>query len=358
MTQGCFRLDLGFAPEVVSLTAVDLCSHGLISGVTGSGKTSSAKIIAESLSASGVPVFAVDAKGDFAGISQTQAASGRYLQEIDSRENSTTQPPPVIFWDPSGVNGHRISLQPAKSRQRGPLLSNLRRIHSSGAGYVGVLQAENLLKTPHAYSEFVFQLLLQLGDQPENSPAENLCPQLVVLIEEAHLVFNKLQDRELRAIVEALGRLSENGIAVVFIAPDPGLAPEDVDAALGFRIQHGLWTFSKETMRRLERRLDGEGAAARDEMCEIIRSLGIGEAVVSLPNQPGWRRTSIRRPMTRDGAITDAERRSIIAATSRAGELSLGVPTAARSIGDPRPSSVRRARRPHVRSRTRGRNAR
>ena len=42
--------------------------HGLITGATGTGKTVTLKVLAESFSSAGVPVFMVDVKGDLAGM--------------------------------------------------------------------------------------------------------------------------------------------------------------------------------------------------------------------------------------------------------------------------------------------------
>src|SRR6476659_4389242 len=44
--------------------------HGLVAGATGTGKTKTLQLMAEQLSAQGVPVFAADVKGDLSGISQ------------------------------------------------------------------------------------------------------------------------------------------------------------------------------------------------------------------------------------------------------------------------------------------------
>src|SRR5918992_1859825 len=44
--------------------------HGLIAGATGTGKTRSLQLMAEQLSALGVPVFAADMKGDLGGLLQ------------------------------------------------------------------------------------------------------------------------------------------------------------------------------------------------------------------------------------------------------------------------------------------------
>jgi DNA helicase HerA-like ATPase len=44
--------------------------HGLIAGATGTGKTVTLRVIAEKLSAIGVPVFMADVKGDLSGIAR------------------------------------------------------------------------------------------------------------------------------------------------------------------------------------------------------------------------------------------------------------------------------------------------
>src|SRR4051794_3751832 len=50
--------------------------HGLISGATGTGKTKTLQVLAEQLSAAGVPVFASDVKGDLSGVSAPAEAGG------------------------------------------------------------------------------------------------------------------------------------------------------------------------------------------------------------------------------------------------------------------------------------------
>ena len=47
--------------------------HGLIAGATGTGKTVTLRVMAESLSAAGVPVFMADVKGDLAGLAKAGA---------------------------------------------------------------------------------------------------------------------------------------------------------------------------------------------------------------------------------------------------------------------------------------------
>lgn len=84
--------------------------HGLIAGATGTGKTVSLKVLAESFSDAGVPVFLVDIKGDVSGLIQP----GVENKNVTERVTSMNIPDwhfsgfPVRFWDVYGEKGTPI----------------------------------------------------------------------------------------------------------------------------------------------------------------------------------------------------------------------------------------------------------
>lgn len=84
--------------------------HGIITGASGSGKTTTVKVMAESFSDAGIPVFYVDVKGDLASISK----EGINNSNIDDRVNKLGltefkyQAFPTTFFDVFGKNGHPI----------------------------------------------------------------------------------------------------------------------------------------------------------------------------------------------------------------------------------------------------------
>src|SRR5438445_10098108 len=78
---------------VVSIPAAMCNRHGLIAGATGTGKTKTLQLMAEQLSALGVPVFAADVKGDLSGISQP----GQPSDGVTRRAGELG-----IDWSPSG----------------------------------------------------------------------------------------------------------------------------------------------------------------------------------------------------------------------------------------------------------------
>ncbi len=97
--------------------------HGLIAGATGTGKTVSLQVIAESFCQAGVPCFMADIKGDLSGISQPGKVSSFIEKRIPefglNQEDLAFEGCPVRFYDVFGKQGH-----PMRTRvsNMGPLL--------------------------------------------------------------------------------------------------------------------------------------------------------------------------------------------------------------------------------------------
>ena len=97
--------------------------HGLISGATGTGKTVSLKVLAESFSDAGVPVFLADIKGDLASLAQMGADEKHVTERVSSMnlqaDGFAYRSYPVYFWDLYGEMG--MPLRAAVS-EMGPIL--------------------------------------------------------------------------------------------------------------------------------------------------------------------------------------------------------------------------------------------
>lgn len=84
--------------------------HGIITGASGSGKTITLKVLAESFSSCGIPVFLVDVKGDLAGM----CVKGIENENVNKRiqdlnlEGFSFSSFPTEFWDVYGDFGHPI----------------------------------------------------------------------------------------------------------------------------------------------------------------------------------------------------------------------------------------------------------
>ncbi|MEQ1834053.1 MAG: helicase HerA-like domain-containing protein, partial [Candidatus Eisenbacteria bacterium] len=109
------------APEpVVTLPLAMANRHGLIAGATGTGKTKTLQLLAEQFSASGVPVFLADLKGDLSGV----AAAGEPSDRVTQRAKDTGWvwkgvPRPVEFLSLTGERGAQLR---ATVSSFGPLL--------------------------------------------------------------------------------------------------------------------------------------------------------------------------------------------------------------------------------------------
>ena len=113
--------------------------HGLVAGATGTGKTVTLQVLAETFCQAGVPCFMADMKGDLSGISQ----AGRMSSFIEKRKdafgipNPEFQPCPVRFFDVFGEQGHPIR---ATVSQMGPqLLSRLMSLNETQAGVLNIV---------------------------------------------------------------------------------------------------------------------------------------------------------------------------------------------------------------------------
>ncbi len=97
------KIELGFSDQPVVLDPSMAMRHGLIAGATGTGKSTTLKVLAEGFSDLGVPVFVVDAKGDLSSL----AAPGKMNEAIEKRiqtagiseEAFELKEYPVRFWD-------------------------------------------------------------------------------------------------------------------------------------------------------------------------------------------------------------------------------------------------------------------
>lgn len=117
--------------------------HGLIAGATGTGKTVTLQIMAESFSKAGVPVFMSDVKGDLSGLAKAGSENASLHEAFMSRARTIGfearyryESFPVTFWDLFGEQGHPIRTTVA---EMGPLLiSRLLELSEAQEGIVNI----------------------------------------------------------------------------------------------------------------------------------------------------------------------------------------------------------------------------
>ena len=90
---------------VVRIPLSMLNRHGLVSGATGTGKTKTLQLMAEQISAAGVPVFAADIKGDLSGIASPGQSSEKLLARTPRSARTGSRRPARPSSSRSAVRG-------------------------------------------------------------------------------------------------------------------------------------------------------------------------------------------------------------------------------------------------------------
>lgn len=113
--------------------------HGLIAGATGTGKTITLKVMAESFSDMGVPVFLTDIKGDLAGLSDQGSDNPKMIERITQLGigDFNYRPYPVCFWDVFGKGGHPV--RTTVSEMGALLLSRLLGLNDTQEGVLNIV---------------------------------------------------------------------------------------------------------------------------------------------------------------------------------------------------------------------------
>ena len=113
--------------------------HGLVAGATGTGKTVTLQVLAETFCQAGVPCFMADMKGDLSGISQVGKLSGFIQKRLPEFgiEDPQFQSCPVRFFDVYGEQGHPMR---ATISEMGPdLLGRLMELNETQTGVLNIV---------------------------------------------------------------------------------------------------------------------------------------------------------------------------------------------------------------------------
>src|SRR5689334_2547892 len=370
--------------------------HGLVAGATGTGKTKTLQLLAEQLSAHGVPVFAADIKGDLSGLAAPGAASEKITARAASvgqqwtatgfpveyfalggegtgiplRATMTSFGPTLLskvlglndtqesslglvfhYADQAGLPlldladlravVHYLNSDEGKpdlkdlgglsSATAGVILrelisfeaqgadaffgepefesSDLLQVAADGRGVVSMVELPNLQDRPALFSTFLMWLLADLfHDLPEVGDIDK--PKLVFFFDEAHLLFNDASKAFLDQIAQTVRLIRSKGVGVFFVTQSPTDVPDVVLAQLGSRVQHQLRAHTPNDAKALKATVNTYPTSAYDDLGEVITSLGIGEAVVTVMNERGaptpvaW--TRLRAPESLMGAADPA----------------------------------------------------
>jgi uncharacterized protein len=201
--------------------------------------------------------------------------------------------------------------------------ADLMRTTSDGRGYVSLLHAERLMRTPQLYATFMLWFLSELFEElPEVGNPDK--PKLVFFFDEAHLLFNGAP-RALIEKVEQVARLIRSkGVGVYFVTQNPDDVPDSVLSQLGNRVQHALRAFTARDQQALKKAAQTYRPNPRFDISEAIRDAGVGEAITSFlegKGAPGVaERTLICPPRSGVGPIDAGARTTLMSRSPVAGK--------------------------------------
>ena len=340
------RIYMGLAGDKRVEMVLKMCNrHGLISGASGTGKTVTMKVMAESFSDAGVPVFMCDVKGDVAGICAPGQSTEDMEKRIDRfglRETFTYREYPTTFWDiyqegilhivfriaddkglllidlkdlrvmlnyvsehrseymmtygnitPQSVAAILRALLPLE-QQGGDLffgepaldIQDWIRTDAEGRGMINVLDSVKLVQNPTLYATFLLWLLSELFESlPESGDLDK--PRLVFFFDEAHTLFRDVPKVLLQKIEQTVKLIRSRGVGVYFVTQSPSDIPDTVLAQLSNRVQHALRAYTPAELKAVRTAVQTFRANPEFKTEDAILELGVGEALTSFLDEEG-----------------------------------------------------------------------
>ena len=317
--------------------------HGLVTGATGTGKTTTLKTLAESFSEAGVPVFFSDVKGDLKGMAKnfpvtfwdiygnggipartTISEMGPILlSKLMDLNDTQSDVLSVVFKiaDDQGLllidtkdlksmiqyvaeNNKEFAASYGNVTQQTAttIIRNIVAMETKGAesffaepalniadffvtgaegkGMVNILDASQLIHDATLYSTFLLWMLSELFETlPEIGDPDK--PRMAFFFDEAHLLFKDINKALMDKIEQVIKLIRSKGVGVYFITQSPKDIPDSILAQLGNKIQHGLRAYTPADEKVVKTVADTFRAIPEFNTYETILNLGVGEALVS-----------------------------------------------------------------------------
>jgi len=187
---------------------------------------------------------------------------------------------------------------------------DLLRVDENGRGYINILRLTDIQDRPKLFSTFMLSMLAEIYSTfPEQGDSDR--PELILFIDEAHLIFNEASKALLNQIESIVKLIRSKGVGLYFVTQNPTDVPEAVLGQLGLKIQHALRAFTAKDRKAIKLTAQNYPDSEYYDTTEVLTSLGIGEALVSALDEKGrptpLAATMMRAPMSRMDVLTDTE---------------------------------------------------
>lgn len=189
-------------------------------------------------------------------------------------------------------------------------VDDLLRVNNEGRGYINIIRLTDIQDRPKLFSTFMLSLLAEIYSTfPEQGDSGR--PELIMFIDEAHLIFNEATKALLSQIESIVKLIRSKGVGLYFVTQNPTDVPEAVLGQLGLKVQHALRAFTAKDRKAIKLTAQNYPDSEYYDTTEVLTSLGIGEALVSALDEKGrptpLAATMMRAPMSRMDVLTDSE---------------------------------------------------
>ncbi|PZP52392.1 MAG: ATPase [Pseudopedobacter saltans] len=195
-------------------------------------------------------------------------------------------------------------------------VDDLMRIDDTGRGIVNILRVTDMQNRPKLFSTFMLQMLDELySSSPEAGDLDK--PKLVIVIDEAHLLFEEASSALLQKIETIIKLIRSKGIGIYFCTQNPQDVPAGILSQLGLKIQHALRAFTAADRKTIKQAAENFPESDFYKTEDLLTQMGIGEAFVTLLNEKGIPtplvHTLLCSPRSRMDILTSTELKNIVA---------------------------------------------
>ena len=189
-------------------------------------------------------------------------------------------------------------------------IADLIRTAPDGRGVISCLELPAVQDKPKLFSTVLMWLLAELFEElPEAGDLDQ--PKLVFFFDEAHLLFHEATGGFLDSVVQTVRLIRSKGVGVFFVTQVPDDVPGEVLGQLGNRVQHALRAFTPDDAKALKAAASTYPTSDFYDIEELLTSMGIGEAAVTLLSEDGIPtpvvHTRMRAPASRIGTADDVD---------------------------------------------------
>ncbi len=189
-------------------------------------------------------------------------------------------------------------------------VNDLLRQDPNGLGYINILRLMDIQSKPDLFSTFMLCLLAEIFQKfPEKG--DTLKPDLVIFIDEAHLVFRNATKTLLEQLDLTIKLIRSKGVGIFFVTQVPDDIPANILGQLGLKVQHALRAFTARDRQSIKAASENYPISEFYKTDELITQVGIGEALITALNEKGVPtelvHCMVRPPQSRMDILTTEE---------------------------------------------------